>query len=217
MNGRRMRTNSGVTSVHQAEFREPASGPRPKPERPIVGLPGLRGFAARRTASRLELALESAGRIALVVLGLLAAVGGARGQELGPAPLTVNVISRSDTGYGDNTLVWTVAIVPTTAPAADRPYVVTIDNVIVSGSPRTYTYTVTVIDPAVPSLEARFALDQVTIAWPAGPTGFLLQTGAVSGASVTWGNAGLSSTPVANEHRVTFPPSAGARLFRMRK
>lgn len=132
-------------------------------------------------------------------------------------PLTVSVISRADTGYGDNTLVWTVAGVPTTAPAADRPYLVTIDNVIVNGNPRTYTYTVTVIDPAVPSLEARFAVDEVTIAWPAGPTGFLLQTGAVSGASVTWGNAGLSSTPVANEHRVTFPPPAGARLFRLRK
>jgi hypothetical protein len=129
----------------------------------------------------------------------------------------VNVISRNDTGYGDNTLVWTVAGVPTTAPTADRPYMVTIDNVVVSGSPQSYSYTVTVIDPAVPSLEARFALEEVTIAWPTGPTGFLLQTGAVSGASVTWGTAGLPSAPVGNEHRVTLPPQEGPQLFRLRK
>ena len=86
MNGRRMRTSFGVTSSQQAEFREPMSETSAKPERPIVGLPGLRSSAARRTAWRPSLGLESAGRIALVVLGLLAAVGGARGQELGPAP-----------------------------------------------------------------------------------------------------------------------------------
>lgn len=132
-------------------------------------------------------------------------------------PVTVNVISHSATGFGDNTLVWTVAGVPTTAPATDRPYVVTLDNVIVNGSPRSFTYTVTVIDPAVPSLEARFALDEVTVAWPTGPTGFLLQTGVVSGAAVSWGNANLPSTPVGGEHQVTFPPQPGAQLFRLRK
>lgn len=133
------------------------------------------------------------------------------------SPVVVNVISRNDDGYGDNTLVWTVAGVPTTAPAADRPYVVTVNNVLVSGSPQDFSYTVIVIDPAVPSLEARFALDQVTIAWPTGPTGFLLQTGIVNGASVNWGNANLSSTPVGSEHRVTFPPELGSQLFRLRK
>jgi len=133
------------------------------------------------------------------------------------SPMTVNVISRNDNGYGDNTLVWTVAGVPTTAPPADRPYVVTIDNVLVNGSPRSYSYTVTVIDPAVPSLEARFVLDEVTVAWPTGPSGFLLQTGLVSGAAVNWGNANLPSTPVDGEHRVTLPPQPGAQLFRLRK
>lgn len=133
------------------------------------------------------------------------------------ATLAVGVISRTDNGYGDNTLVWTVAGVPTTAPAADRPYVVTVDNVLINGSPQSYTYTVTVINPAVPNLEARFALDQVTIAWPTGPTGFLLQTGIVSGAAVSWGAPNLNSTPVGNEHRVTFPPQPGAQLFRLRK
>lgn len=132
-------------------------------------------------------------------------------------PLAVTVISRSDTGYGDNTLVWTVTGVPLTAPATDRPYVVTISDVLVDGSSRNYQYTVTLIDPAVPNLEARFALDAVTLAWPTGPSGFLLQTGAVSGASVTWGNANLPSAPVGSEHRVTFPPEPGVKLFRLRK
>jgi uncharacterized protein YkwD len=132
-------------------------------------------------------------------------------------PLTVNIVSTADNGYGDNTIVWTVAGVPTTAPANDRPYVVTLNNVLIDGSSRSFSYTVTVIDPAVPSLEARFALDAVTIAWPAGPSGFLLQTGAVSGAGVTWGNANLSPAPVGNEHRVTITPAEGAQLFRLRK
>ncbi len=132
-------------------------------------------------------------------------------------PITVNVLSRNDSGYGDNTIVWTVTGVPTTAPATDRPYVVTLNNVLVNGTPRKYTYTVTIIDPAVPNLESRFALDQVTIAWPAGPSGFLLQTGIVSGAGVNWGNPNLQSTPTGNEHRVTFPSQPGVQLFRLRK
>lgn len=132
-------------------------------------------------------------------------------------PLTVDIVSTTATGYGDNTIVWTVAGVPTTAPTSDRPFEVTLNNVLIDGSSRSFSYTVTVIDPAVPNLEARFALDEITIAWPAGPTGFLLQTGAVSGAGVTWGNADLSSTPVGNEHRVTITPTEGAQLFRLRK
>jgi uncharacterized protein YkwD len=132
-------------------------------------------------------------------------------------PLTVNIVSTADNGYGDNTLVWTVAGVPTSAPTADRSYEVTLSNVLIDGSSRSFSYTVTVIDPAVPNLEARFALDAVTIAWPAGPTGFLLQTGAVSGAGVTWGNANLSPAPVGNEHHVTITPAEGTQLFRLRK
>ena len=132
-------------------------------------------------------------------------------------PLTVDIVSPTASGYGDNTIVWTVAGVPTTAPTSDRPYEVTLNNVLIDGSSRSFSYTVTVIDPAVPNLEARFALDEITIAWPAGPTGFLLQTGGVSGAGGTWGNADLSSTPVGNEHRVTITPAEGAQLFRLRK
>lgn len=132
-------------------------------------------------------------------------------------PLTVNIVSTADNGFGDNTLVWTVAGVPTTAPTTDRPYLVTLNNVVINGNPQSFSYTVTVIDPAVPNLETRFALEELTIAWPTGPGGFLLQTGVVSGASVTWGNADLAPTPVGNEQRVTITPAEGAQLFRLRK
>lgn len=132
-------------------------------------------------------------------------------------PLTVNIVSRSENGVGDNTLVWTVSGVPTSAPATDTSYVVTVSDVLLNGAPTSYTYTVTVIDPAVPNLKARFATDQVTIAWPVGPSGFLLQTGVVNGASVTWGDAGLESLPVSDEHQVKFAPEPGVQLFRLRK
>jgi hypothetical protein len=136
-----------------------------------------------------------------------------RGGQL----LTVNIISRNANGYGDNTLVWTVSGVPATAPATDTSYLVTVEDVLVNGNPQTFSYAVTVIDPAVPNLMARYGNGQVTLAWPVGPGGFLLQTGAVAGASVIWGNAGLSSTPVGDEHQVTLDPEPGFHLFRLRK
>lgn len=54
-------------------------------------------------------------------------------------------------GYGENTLVWRpnnmTANQNWPKPAADTHYQVTINNVIIGGSPRNFTYTVTVFDP----------------------------------------------------------------------
>ncbi|MBM3335948.1 hypothetical protein FJY63_14920, partial [Candidatus Sumerlaeota bacterium] len=52
-----------------------------------------------------------------------------------------------DDGYGDNTVVWEPSGIPTTAPSDDLTYAVRVSNVIVSGSPRQYTYNVIIIDP----------------------------------------------------------------------
>jgi hypothetical protein len=61
-------------------------------------------------------------------------------------PLSVSVLQIRD-GYGDNTIVWEPSGIPSTAPLADTAYVITISNVLVSGVPTEFQYTVTMIDP----------------------------------------------------------------------
>lgn len=61
-----------------------------------------------------------------------------------PLPLNVQPVV---TGYGDNTLVWQPDASFNSAPTADTPYTVHIQNVLVNGMPRSYSYTVTVFDP----------------------------------------------------------------------
>jgi hypothetical protein len=59
------------------------------------------------------------------------------------------------TGYGENTLVWYPSSLDPSQPyawprpAADTVYTVRVQNVVVSGSPRTFTYSVTSFDPQV--------------------------------------------------------------------
>ena len=69
-------------------------------------------------------------------------------------PLTLEAVVN---GYAENTIVFyptgadvTRPTVPV-KPAADTTYTVTISNVLVSGTPQTITYSVTVFDPAVES------------------------------------------------------------------
>ncbi|HAV63180.1 MAG TPA: hypothetical protein DCY13_12540 [Verrucomicrobiales bacterium] len=131
--------------------------------------------------------------------------------------LTTAVQSRSDAGFGDNTFVWTVAGVPSLAPAADTDYVVSITHVSVGGQTRSFTYTVTVIDPFQPNLDLRQTGGQLTLAWPTGPAGFLVQTGAFNGTSISWGTAGYSPTASGSERRVTLTPSEAIQLFRLRR
>jgi hypothetical protein len=54
-----------------------------------------------------------------------------------------------ENGYGDNALVWSPQGLPGGAPAQDTSYDVTVSSVMVSGSPRSFSYTVTLIDPSV--------------------------------------------------------------------
>jgi hypothetical protein len=60
--------------------------------------------------------------------------------------ITVSILP-VEVGFGDNTIVWEPSGIPTTAPPSDTSYTVTIDNVLVSGSPTQFQYTVTIIDP----------------------------------------------------------------------
>ncbi len=58
-------------------------------------------------------------------------------------------------GYGENTLVWIPMGLnngnPWPQPAQDTPYTVTISNVVIDSSTHSFTYDVTVFDPATPS------------------------------------------------------------------
>jgi len=52
-------------------------------------------------------------------------------------------------GYGENTLAWTPLNQNWSKPPKDKTYLVTIHNVLIIGSSRSFTYKVTVFDPAV--------------------------------------------------------------------
>ena len=51
-------------------------------------------------------------------------------------------------GYGENTFVWEPQIT-SGAPATDEDYTVSINNVLISGSPRNFVYHVIVFNPDV--------------------------------------------------------------------
>ena len=51
-------------------------------------------------------------------------------------------------GYGDNTLVWKAAGFPIGKPKNDITYSVTVDNVVIGGSPQSFNYEVIAMDPA---------------------------------------------------------------------
>lgn len=63
-------------------------------------------------------------------------------------PVTVTLEPLAN-GYGDNTLVWKASGIVTNNPI-DQPYTVTLDSVIVSGAPTTYTYTVIIAQTVHP-------------------------------------------------------------------
>jgi hypothetical protein len=60
----------------------------------------------------------------------------------------VTIISRSDNGYGDNTIVWEPQTLPTSI-TADIPYTVTVASIAGTGVPTSVTYNITLFDPSV--------------------------------------------------------------------
>lgn len=61
-------------------------------------------------------------------------------------PVTLNVISKTDNGYGDNTIVWEPQGI-NTGSSSDVTYYVTVSNVKVNGADSTYSYKVVIIKP----------------------------------------------------------------------
>ncbi len=78
------------------------------------------------------------------------------GADFGPAtvsitnaagtPVATTVLSRN-ASYGDNTLVWKLDTPPPSAATEDQTYHVTVSNIFVGGSPRSHSYSVTIINP----------------------------------------------------------------------
>ncbi len=72
----------------------------------------------------------------------------------GGKSIATTITSSTDNGYGDNTLVWTLAGAAdgTTyaAPSTDTTYTVTVSNVMLNNVAQSYTYSVIVFDPSVP-------------------------------------------------------------------
>lgn len=66
----------------------------------------------------------------------------------GDSPVQLSIVSKDATGYGDDTIVWEPEGLPSGAPETDIEYHITVENVLVDGESREYTYSVTVIDPA---------------------------------------------------------------------
>jgi hypothetical protein len=66
----------------------------------------------------------------------------------GAAALPVSVVSRSETGTGDNTLVWEPTGLQVSGQQ-DVPYNVTVSGISGAGVPSSYSYTVTAFNPGV--------------------------------------------------------------------
>lgn len=66
----------------------------------------------------------------------------------GGTPVQVNVVQLPN-GFGDPGISWIPQGLGTGAGVADRSFSVTVSNVVIAGTPRTFSYIVTVIDPAI--------------------------------------------------------------------
>ena len=72
------------------------------------------------------------------------------------APVATTIVSCLS-GYGDNSLVWTLAEADDGSafarPSQDLPHTVTISNVITNGATRSFTYSVIAMDPSVEGVD----------------------------------------------------------------
>ena len=121
-------------------------------------------------------------------------------------------------GYGDNTIVWVPQGIPTGAPLGDASYSVTVSNVVVSGQPQVFTYTVTIIDPDVPSLSLRIGpTNSLALSWPSASTGYSLQQNSSLANSNGWANVSATPLVVSNQYVATVQIGSGQRFYRLKK
>jgi hypothetical protein len=121
-------------------------------------------------------------------------------------------------GYGDNTIVWDPQGIPAGVPPTDLSYSVTVSNVLVSGQSRVFNYTVTIIDPNIPSLTINLRpTNNLAISWPTASTGYSLQQNSSPGNSAGWSNASVTPQVVGSQYVATVPIAVGQRYYRLQK
>ncbi len=121
-------------------------------------------------------------------------------------------------GYGDNTIVWVPQGIPTGAPLGDASYSVTVSNVVVSGQPQVFTYTVTIIDPDVPTLSLRIGpTNSLALSWPSASTGYSLQQNSSLTNSSGWTNVSVTPQLVSTQYVTTVQIGSGQRFYRLKK
>lgn len=126
-------------------------------------------------------------------------------------------------GYGDNTLVWVTdnqdpnSYFTPIAPASDTTDSVTVSNVMIGGSPQTFTYAVTVFDPGQSST-CTYTIDHSSQSFPAAGGSDTVAVSAASAcawiaaSNVTWisinsGSSGSGSGAVS----YSVSPNAGSQ------
>ena len=105
-------------------------------------------------------------------------------------------------GYGENTLVWlpgnAVDDMPWARPEADTVYAVTVNNVKLNGQPRSFSYTVTVMDPEVAGLDTPNLSPQGSTSLGAGQTGTYTFATEPGNATYQWRALTVASYPLAD-------------------
>ena len=121
-------------------------------------------------------------------------------------------------GYGDNTIVWVPQGVPTSAPAADVTYSVTVSNVVVSGQSRVFTYNVTILDPNIPVLSVALGSgNNLTMSWPSTSSGYSLKQNASLNNRTGWTNTSVTPQLVGSLYVAKVPIGNGQRFYRLSK
>jgi hypothetical protein len=120
-------------------------------------------------------------------------------------------------GYGDNTLVWIPNRVATTRPQVDESYDVSVSEVVVSGSTRSFQYTVTVIDPTVPELTVVLKPgNQLEFRWALLSAGYRLQSAPSLDPAAEWTYVGSNPQSDGQFSILTVTAPAGPSFYRLR-
>ncbi|MCC6703293.1 MAG: CAP domain-containing protein [Thermomicrobiales bacterium] len=154
-------------------------------------------------------------------------------MKIGNQNVPIVVESRTDTGRGENTIVWSRTGMPSGViwpPGPDVTFTITVSNVIVGGVSRTFTYDVTAFDPYTggTSVELSNSSDTVgsmvdfelsdfppnraiTIKWerPTGTVDTLPETVTTNGSGQASGTFQVPAVPGGPGHRVVFEASGG--------
>jgi hypothetical protein len=64
------------------------------------------------------------------------------------APETVQILSNDDNGYGGNAIVWDMPFAPSPQPWQQTVYTVNVANVMINGTPQSFSYTTTSFNPS---------------------------------------------------------------------